>query len=351
MLHNSAVAACVGVLAILAWRGPLAAQAPPQTFPPEIEKYLAAEVKPTAAERAALLKGAPLTKLLPTDEGKEVFVFGAVWIDAAANDYVRQVTDIETFERGGAFRVTKKISDPPRAADFAQLELPDEDVKDLKGCKAGDCEVKLSAKGLEALKDHVRWGTPNETIDVNTQFRRLALEYVTGYREGGNTRLAVYRDADHPVFVANEFRSMIERAPSLARMPDLLTYLLDYPAARLADSSDFLYWQEAEFGLKPTVRINHLVIQNRPAHIVIASKMLYASHYFWTALEQRVLTPDPARGKGFWFVTISRSRSDGLTGFVGGLIRGRVQSEAQKGTEAVLKATKAKLEGRPAAKH
>jgi hypothetical protein len=72
--------------------------------------------------------------------------------------------------------------------------------------------------------------------------------------------------------------------------------------------------------------------------------MLYASHYFWTALEERVLQPDPARGSGFWFVTISRSRSDGLDGFVGRLVRGRVRSEAQKGTETVLKLTKATLE-------
>lgn len=33
--------------------------------------------------------------------------------------------------------------------------------------------------------------------------------------------------------------------------------------------------------------------------------MLHASHHFWTALEQPVLQPDPARGSGVWFVTIS----------------------------------------------
>ena len=102
----------------------------------------------------------------------------------------------------------------------------------------------------------------------------------------------------------------------------------------------------AAVGLKPTIRINHLVIQDRPGQTIIASKMLYASHYFWTALEQRILQSDPARGPGFWLVTINRSRSDGLKGFVGRLLRGRVRSEAQKGTEATLRVTKAKLEAR-----
>jgi hypothetical protein len=259
-------------------------------------------------------------------------------------EYVRQVTNIEAFEKGGAFRVTKKIGNPPTLDDFAQLQLPDDDIKDLRRCTPGDCELKLSARGLQVLRTQVRWGTPNEKADANGAFRRLALEYVNGYREGGNARLAVYRDAEDPVFVAKEFQSMIERAPSLVRTPDLMKFLLEYPSSRLAGSTEFLYWQEAQFGLKPTIRLNHLVIQERPGQTVIASKMLYASHYFWTALEQRVLQPDPARGPGFWFVTITRSRSDGLSGFIGRLVRRRVRSEAAEGTAAALQVTKAKLE-------
>ncbi len=72
--------------------------------------------------------------------------------------------------------------------------------------------------------------------------------------------------------------------------------------------------------------------------------MLYASHYFWTALELRVLVPDAARGEGFWFVSINRSRSDGLSGFVGRLIRGKVRGEAEKGMQAVLVLTKERME-------
>ncbi len=72
--------------------------------------------------------------------------------------------------------------------------------------------------------------------------------------------------------------------------------------------------------------------------------MLYASHYFWTAIELRVLIPDPARGEGFWFVNVNRSRSDGLGGFTGSLIRGKVRGEAEKGVQAALKITKMRLE-------
>ena len=191
----------------------------------------------------------------------------------------------------------------------------------------------------------VDWQKPTAKVDATAVLRRLALQYVRGYREGGNARLAVYRDKDRPTFVANEFQSMIDRLPRLAAdLPELKRYLLDYPRATLPDATDFLYWQSALFGLKPTVRISHLVIQQRPDQTVIASKMLYATHYFWTALELRVLLADPARGRGFWFVTVNRSRSDGLGGFTGRIIRARVRDEVQNGTHAALIATKKKLE-------
>jgi hypothetical protein len=191
----------------------------------------------------------------------------------------------------------------------------------------------------------VDWKNPAARADASALFRRLAFAYVKGYREGGNARLAVYRDKERPTFVENEFRSMIDRLPRLATgLPALKRFLLEYPQAKLSNSTDFLYWQEVQFGLKPTIRISHLVIQELPQGTVIASKMLYSSHYFWTALEIRVLLPDPARGAGFWFVTVNRSRSDGLAGFTGRVIRSRVQREVEDGARAALAATKAKLE-------
>lgn len=98
--------------------------------------------------------------------------------------------------------------------------------------------------------------------------------------------------------------------------------------------------------MKPTIRINHVAIQSSAEGTVVASKQLYSSHYFWTALELRVLVPDPARGAGFWLVTANRSRSDGLSGFVGHIIRGKVREAARKGIESALIATKRTLEAR-----
>jgi hypothetical protein len=322
------------------------------SLPSALASFLTEEAHTTPAEREALLADNPLIKLLDADPSKEIAVLGTVWVNAPIRLYVEQVKNIERFERGGAFHVTKRISDPPSADDFAALTISDQDFEDLKDCKIGDCALKLDADGVQMLRAEVDWGKATARADATALFRRLALQYVTGYREGGNAHLGVHRDKDRPTFVANEFRSLIERLPRLgAALPDLTRFLLDYPNVTLANSTDFLYWQETQFGLKPTIRISHLVIQERPNQTVVASKMLYASHYFWTALELRLLLPDPARGAGFWLVTINRSRSDGLSGFTGRVIRNRVRSEVEDGTRAALAATKMRLEsskgGRP----
>ena len=272
-------------------------------------------------------------------------MFGGIWINAPIPRYVEALKGIENFERGKGFRVTKRISAVPTIEDFAAMRLPANDVESLRTCRVGDCEVKLSADGLRRFQTEIDWRAPNRHDAANAILRQLALEYVTRYLEGGDERLAVYRDSSRPTFVAKEFRLMVDQMPELTTfMPNLREYLLGFPQVRPPDVTSFLYWQDVQFGLKPTLRISHLSIRQGPEDTVVASKMLYASHYFWTALELRALVPDPSRGQGFWFFTVSRSRSDGLSGFVGRLVRGRVRNGARDGALAALAATKSKLE-------
>jgi hypothetical protein len=338
-----ALALLIGVVSLTADLS--GGQAPQGGLPPPLGTYVSKDVKLTQAEQTQLLQGKAVTKLLDSDPSTEVAIFGAVWIKAPIARYVAAVKDIEQFEKGESFLVTKRISSPPRLEDFAQLTLPPDDLADLKDCTVGSCELKLGEPALARIKKEVDWSKPTATADVERAIRSLALEYVTGYLEGGNARLAAYRDSSRPTFTSQEFASMISRMPELTTyLPNLKRYLLEFPKVTLPKADYFLYWQQAKFGLKPTIRINHLTIVEQPNHVDVVSKMLYASHYFWTAVELRVLAPDPARGDGFWFVNVNRSRSDGLSGFIGSLIRGKVRSEAQSGMEAALTLTKTRME-------
>jgi len=321
------------------------ARAQPAGFPASLETYFTASINLTPDERTRLFAGAPVTRLLDSDPAREVAVFGAVWIAAPIDRYVRAVADIERFERGDSFLFTRKISDPPHPEDFAGFQVTDDDFNDLRQCQPSNCAVKISQEGLDRIRRDVHWSSPSARAELDAVMRRLALEYVNAYRAGGNAELAVYRDKTHPTFVAQEFESMVGRMPELTiHLPEVRRYLLEFPRYALGEARSFLYWQNVVFGLKPTIRINHVVITDGPQGAVVASKMIYASHYFWTALELRVLVPDPARGQGFWFVNVNRSRSDGLSGFVGRIVRGTVRRETQDGMDAALRTTKARLE-------
>lgn len=316
-------------------------------FPPRLETYLTKIVALTPDERTQLVDGAPVAKNLQADASKEVALFGAIWIQAPIARYLNLLQDIENFEKGPGFRVTKKVSDPARIDDFSALVLPDDDFKDLRTCQVGDCELKLSGETLTRLRKEIDWQAPDARAQVERMLRQIAVDYVNAYRTGGNSQLSVYRDGANPTFVSKELVDMIEHMPELtAYLPDMRQYLLDYPKPTSRPTTSFIYWQEAEFGLKPTVRLNHVAIQENADATIVASKQLYSSHYFWTALELRALIPQPSRGNGFWFVNVNRSRSDGLSGFVGRVIRGKVRDKGRDGLEAALVAVKNRLEAR-----
>ena len=143
--------------------------------------------------------------------------------------------------------------------------------------------------------------------------RRMAVEYIERYRSGGNAALAVYEDAGSPISISGEFEDMVRRSPGLTTIPEVSTYLLQYPRARPAGVQDFFYWSLAEFGLKPVLRLNHVVIHpTQPAsglQYAITTKQLYASHYFHTALEVRMLVDDAERpGRAHYLVVLNVAR-------------------------------------------
>lgn len=110
-------------------------------------------------------------------------------------------------------------------------------------------------------------------------------------------------------------------------LPDFYNYLLAYPNARPADVEDAFYWAKVKFGLKPTLRIVHLVtMRGKPSNAVayaMAKKHLYSSHYFETAIDLSFCihgSEDPKQ-PGFYLIKVMGSEQAGLTGAKGAIVR------------------------------
>jgi hypothetical protein len=135
--------------------------------------------------------------------------------------------------------------------------------------------------------------------------------------------------------------------------PALTAYLRGYPQAALPGAEDLFYWNMGDFGMKPTTRLNHVVIYPVPAataaatgvRYVIATRQIYANHYFSATLELRTLVEDDVGSTpGFFLLYATRSHVPGLSGLRGALLRPIVRSRARSGMERYLQKTRTVIE-------
>lgn len=316
-----------------------------RTLPRVLDACLANDVRLTPDERDRLAGGALITTVLDSDVTAEVAVFGAVWINAPSEGYLAHVRNIERFEAGTIFKQTRRFSPSPVPADVADLRLTREALDELRRCRVGRCGLKLPADAIAQMQERVDWTRPTAVDEAQIWFREWVVNGVRDYQARGNEALAVYRDGARATSVAEELRGLVTLLPPLTpHLADIQRHLLEFPRTPLPQAENIYYWQDAQFGLKPTIRVHHLSIFRQPGETVVVSKLLYATHYFWTDLEFTVLREDPARGPGFWLLTISRNRADGLSGLTGRFVRQRARSEVLQRTAAMLREAKSHLE-------
>ena len=79
--------------------------------------------------------------------------------------------------------------------------------------------------------------------------------------------------------------------------------------------------------------------------ILIASKQIYASHYFNASLALTAFVTVPGATQGAYLVSENRSRADGLEGPFGKIKRGVVEKKALEGLKAILEHSQMTLEG------
>lgn len=297
---------------------------------------------------AAIRSGNAVAKVVESRTPDEVFVFGAVYVEATPESYLKLASDTDALRKLPSYLAIQSFSDPPQFSDLEGFTLEQQDIKELKDCKIGDCEVQLPTEAIEDFQHSMDWSAPDVAERVNRLARQMALQALLEYMRGGNTALGAYRDKNHPAAVAETFASLIGHLEALpVYLPELNEYLLKYPKAKSDHVQAGFYWEKVDFGLKPTFRIVQKIIYrgasvNGPAYSV-AEKQLYASHYFQTALDLTVLVKDAQR-PGFYIITVKGSKQAGLTGLKGRILRKVAVDKSRSSLQRVLVTIKQKLE-------
>jgi hypothetical protein len=296
----------------------------------------------------AIRSGKAVAKVVESRTPDEVFVFGSVYVQASPEKYIELASDVDALRKLPGYLAIQSFSDPPQLLDLESFALERQDIEELKNCKVGHCEVQLPTEAMEGFKQSIDWSAPDVASKVNHLARQMAFQALLNYMNGGNTALGVYRDKNHPAAVAETFETLITRLSALPMyLPELNEYLLEYPKAKSDKVQSGFFWEEVNFGLKPTFRIVQRVVYrgtnpSDPAY-AIAEKQLYASHYFEAALDLTVCVRDAQR-PGFYIITVKGSKQAGLTGLKGSIVRKVAVDKARSSLERVLSTIKQRLE-------
>jgi hypothetical protein len=236
-------------------------------------------------------------------------------------------------------------------ADLQTLTIEDRDIEDLKECVIGDCRLKLSAAMIERLHKEVNWDAPDYRSQATQLLKVMLLDYVRDYLARGDVALIEYSDKPKQVRLADEQRTLMA-APTYFKdaIHDFPNYVKGFSSSDTSIVENAIVWSKIKFGLKPVFAINHIIIHKRAQQsgpqVLIASKQIYANHYFNSSLGLTAFVNIPGPTPGSYLVYENRSRVDGLEGMFGKLKRGVVENRAIDGLKGILEHSQVTLNAR-----
>jgi len=313
---------------------------------PDLQTFFQENIGLSEEQIAAIRNGEPVAKALPPRTPAEVLLFGAVYIHAAPETFFQSARDFDRLRKVPGFLALGIFTNPPQITDLKGFEFDKDDIKALKECQPGNCRIQMPATSIGELHRSVDWSAPDVEEQINHLLQKTALERLRAYQREGNEALGVYNDKRDPTAVPEQFAYLLSYDMALAEHePDFYHYLLIYPRGKPANYEETFYWARVQFGLKPTLRMIHMVtMRGSPADPIacaIAEKQLYSSHYFQTALDLSICvrdSDDPKR-PGFYLIKALGSEQAGLSGAKGAMVRkaavGRAVSNLQKGLAVV----------------
>jgi hypothetical protein len=295
---------------------------------PNLRTYFQDYIGLSDDQIAAIRDGEAVAKNLQPRTPDEIFVFGAVYIKAEPEDYLTFSRDFDRLRKIPGYLAIGGFSNPPQVSDLKDFTFTSEDLQALQHCRTGDCPIQMPTSSIEELHQSVDFSSPDAGEQVNRLLQETVVARLLAYQQRGNEVLGVYNDKRNPTLVPEQFKYMLTYSRALPKyFPDFYNYLLTYPAGKPADVQDTFYWAKVKFGLKPTLRVIHVITLRRETPtgplIAVAEKQLYSSHYFETALDLTFCIPEAAAPSqsGFYLIMAMGSEQAGLTGFKGSIVR------------------------------
>jgi hypothetical protein len=279
-------------------------------------------------------------------KGRNLAVTGQARTTATAGRLAAWTRTVEALYRGRYVPAIGRFSHAPRVEDLAGLTVDDQELKDLRGCRPGDCEVRLAAHEIDVIRQAAADDRTGHALTL--AFKRVLVARADEYLRAGLGPAPPYRDHERPESPQAEFMELSASIESeRVADPRVLAYYQTYPAA--ADGVEsFLYWsKESLGGGKPIVSITHVAFFRNAApfpHVTVAARQVYASHYLTASLS--LTTIEECGDSAFHTLGyMRRIRTDAFEGTFGWLVRGIVERRIRSDGPAALDLLRRTLEG------
>ena len=293
--------------------------------------------------------GRPVVRVPSAEDNREVAVFGIVRAEVPAAFAIERMRHIEAVLAGGDMTLqVGRFGEPASLDDMAGFALPRDDVRALRECRPGACDVKLPADVMQQVQSAVNWSAGDAEAQANRAMASWLIDYLGDYRQGGDAALATYDDKSEPLSVAEGFDLLLRASPlMLSYRPELRDYLDRYPDGSLNGADDYYYWSVEDFGLKPVTHLYHstlyVPVDHAVSDAILTRKQIYASHYFQAAVSFMAVAPiqDSDPNVGIYLVLLIRQRFDGK---VGGIKRMTLERRLRDNTTSQLEDVQQRLE-------
>lgn len=303
----------------------------------------------TTEERAAFEKGDAVVRSLETGNKQEIASLGIVRIKGMQHVSMQAFRDSLDQKRGDQLKLGGRFSDPPALDDVRDLELDEDSVRQLQKCKAGSCDLNLSASTIERLQNEIDWNAERAGEQAEQIIREVVLGYAREYLLRGDSGLGRYDNRRKAVDLTADHRSLISASGSIERIsPELLEFLRQFPGGKLDNAESSIHWSVVDFGLKPIITVSHVTAYTQRKgsvdNLFLASKQIYTSRYLDSSLTFTILLQAAGEaGIDSYLIFADRSRSDALEGALGGLARGVVKKESVNRITTLLEKAQLRL--------
>ena len=298
---------------------------------------------------ATLVAGQPVVELVKR-EALDLAVIGIARTTADPETLFAWFRQVEQLQRSAYVPVLQRFSTPPRIDDLAALVLDEAELKDLRACRPGACEVKLSAEEIADVSTAIERAGIHWRDAAQDAFRQVLLARVSTFRADGFGR-AVYDDHRKRVWLDDEFQRMASgcwpgHLSTLARP----SHLGRLPASSRPVLDTAFFWSRDVFDdAKAIVGITGVTFLRDPGGglppLVIATQV-YASHYITASQSITTIAPS-ADGTSRYLLYIRCTRADVFNGMFGSFIRHMVNKRIRREGPAALDSMRRKVETGP----